>query len=558
MNANKYIFPMKKLLTLLLGMVWGLFYVSAQETSLPLHPEIGATWHYKELTQSIDWGTYPYDRFGFTKVTIEKETVVDGQKVFEVSFKTYTDDTETPSKTDIRYWFFEGGKAYELRKMSNNDGTVTYQRLLRYDLDANVGDTLIEVTGGGNTRKITVVNKETVEIDGKKLIKQTYRFHTGERTLDADLLQFVGLIPKSQEGLEGDISMDDIVDFKLHDTFMHKMAADPYTPTSFRCYSDGRISYQLSTEKCDYITPAYPRKCEAFANKGAVWYYENPSGIGYTKAEVIKEEWTPYFKYKKSKVIRNEVFEKSAVTPDLVFEQKIEGTTYGVAYLVGQATLYPLINLANTTVGSPIASSKEKVQDPTTGKEREVELTITLQSAKMVVINGRELQQQVYHFRLDNQKDQPKEWDATILEQIGVLPNPGNAMYKELQAMAEGTEKIQQQLSYYARGALRCFQSEDFTYKSAGIDKCQKPTSIEQPLEENTSLNLFYKEGAIYWSESSLASITLYDVEGAVILQSNVARGVHSLEATQLSRGTYVYLAVDTWGRRYAGKIVVL
>ena len=176
----------------------------------------------------------------------------------------------------------------------------------------------------------------------------------------------------------------------------------------------------------------------------------------------------------------------------------------------------------------------------------------------MVVINGRELQQQVYHFRLDNQKDQPKEWDATILEQIGVLPNPGNAMYKELQAMAEGTEKIQQQLSYYARGALRCFQSKDFTYKSAGIDKCQKPTSIEQPLEENTSLNLFYKRGLSTGVKAHWQASRSTTWEGAVILQSNVARGVHSLEATQLSKGTYVYLAVDTWGRRYAGKIVVL
>lgn len=548
---------MKKLLTLLLGMVWGLFYVSAQETSLPLHPEIGATWHYKELTQSIDWGTYPYDRFGFIKVTIEKETVVDGQKVFEVSFKTYTDDAEMPSKTETRYWFFEGGKAYELRKMSNNDGTVTYHRLLRYDLDANVGDTLIEVTGKWNTRKITVVNKETVEIDGKKLIKQTYRFHTGEMTLDADVLQFVGLIPKSQKGLEGDISMDDIVDFKLHDTFMHKMAADPYTPTSFRCYSDGRISYQLSTEKCDYITPAYPRKCEAFASMGAVWYYENPSGIGYTKAEVIKEEWTPYFKYKNSKVIRSEVFEKSAVTPDLVFEQKIECTTYGMAYLTILGSLYPLINLGNTTVGSPIASSKEKVQDPTTGKEREVILTITLQSTKMVVINGRELQQQVYHFRLDNQKDQPKEWNATILEQIGVLPNPGNAMYKELQAMAEGTKNIQQQLSYYTRGALRCFQHKDFIYKTQGIDECKKPTSIDQPSDTGSTLKVSYQGEILHWSDVSLSNITLYNIEGAVVLRNDIEQGACSLSVAQLPKGTYVYLAVDVWGHRYAGKVIL-
>ncbi len=543
---------MKKVITLISCLLSGLGVATAQETTaLPLHPEVGATWHYKEIAESKGFGDYPYDRYGFVKVTIEKDTLFEGYKVQKVRFSRHDTDAMTPSSEQIRYWHYAGGKAYELRKDESTGQKP--KLLLRYDLDAKEGDTLLSVNDEQGERSITVVKREVVDISGQKLIRQIYKFHYGKTfpSREATVLQLVGLYAENPD--KNNISMDDIVDFELHNSIMKKHVTDPYYPTSFRCYSDGTVSYKVSSEECDWVTPPYPQPGSVLPDKGAVWYYDNPSSIGYTKATVTNVEAVPHTRYASTRTVRYEVFEQSALQPDSVFERKFHTETLGLAQLGN----IDVLHLGWEKEGEHILNYKKAVKDKDTGEERTLTFDVTLKSSQSIELNGTTLRQQVYRFRLDDKKTEAKEWEATILGQVGILPNPGNAMYQELQKMAEGDTTLQELLSYYTRGALRCFENGKWSYKSPGIEECQKATSTLKPTETKSTLSVSYQNEMLHWHGVSLKSITLYNAEGSIVLQHNMEGATQSLSAPQLPKGTYIYLGIDLRGLRHAGKVIV-
>ncbi len=256
--------------------------VFAQEGSASsLHPKVGAKWQYNYTERNeLDSQGNPLSYRGYLEVYNEKDTIVDGYKVIKRTYQIkgqgdYAQDAQ------VRYIHYDGAKAYQVE-----EGKL---RLL-YDLGANVGDEVPipinlsqqlftpgvseEMEGltpsyssdKHSTHKVTVAAKDTIEVEGVKLIRQLYRFEVhyaytayGEPRKGVDFVYYTGFVQNLGEYAWCSTPSDGIPAHELDDLFRCRGALDALGDVEMlnnkaihlRCYADPSLSFRINGIKTD-------------------------------------------------------------------------------------------------------------------------------------------------------------------------------------------------------------------------------------------------------------------------------------------------------------------
>lgn len=227
-----------------------LFSAASFSQTAPKHPGIGSVWHY-----NFAFGRDPYygEYVGYTTYEIQKDTVVDGQACLKTITNLYNTKGNLENKT-VGFILYEGDKAYDL---------IGGKKYLKYDLSAKVGD--IVPIGFEYLRekedpsdeyaleyaKAELVKIDTVQIDGKSLLRQYFDVHYKYKKYQEEKIRekvFTQLLLETERnGLQRIPPYDPTGDWEM---FYGK-------DEKLRCFDSKDLRYKVSySPNCTYASQA--------------------------------------------------------------------------------------------------------------------------------------------------------------------------------------------------------------------------------------------------------------------------------------------------------------